>query len=129
MKLIIAILITTFLMVSNLVLAHEGIATSHRDAIQKAMKNHIDQVTKYNGNGKFPVFDPSEKTVIQLQFDYLHDSVEVTGRDNPYFISCADFVDGKGVRYDLDFLVSKNYEVVAVLIHAKNGKKTQYDIH
>ena len=129
MKFLLAILSTTFLMISSSAWAHEGIVTSHRDAIQKAMMNHIEQVTEYNGNGKFPVFDPSEKTIVQLKFDYIHDSVEVMGRDNPYFVSCADFIDHKGVRYDLDFLVSKNHEVVAVLIHAKKGKKTPYDIH
>ena len=51
MKFIMAILITTFLMASSSVGAHEGIATSHRDAIQKAMKKHIDQIMEYNGNG------------------------------------------------------------------------------
>ena len=67
MKFIMAILITTFLVASSSVGAHEGIATSHRDAIQKAMKKHIDQIMEYNGNGKFPVFDPTEKTLIQLR--------------------------------------------------------------
>jgi hypothetical protein len=115
-------------MICSSVWAHEGISTSHRDAIQKAMSNHIQQVMDQNGNGKFPIFDHSERTIIQLKFDYLHDSVEIMGRENPYFVTCADFVDSDGVRYDLDFLVSKNHEVVAVLIHAKKGIKIPYDI-
>jgi len=77
----------------------------------------------------FPIFDPGQRTVVQLKFDQFHDSVEIKGRDYPYFISCADFTDKNGVKYDLDFLVSKNHEVVAVLIHAINNKKTKYDIH
>ena len=77
----------------------------------------------------FPIFDPNQKTVIQLKFDRLHDFVVIRGKDYPYFISCADFTDKNGVIYDLDFLVSKNHEVVAVLIHAINNKKTKYDIH
>ncbi len=129
MKFITAILTASFLIIACSAWGHEGIATSHRDAIQKAMKNYIERVSDDNGNGKFPVFDPSKRTIVQLKFDYLHDSVEVVGRDNPYFVTCADFVDSKGVRYDLDFLVSKNHEVVAVLIHAVNGHKTPYAIH
>jgi hypothetical protein len=129
MKLLIATISMAFLMICSSVWAHEGISTSHRDAMQMAMKNHIEQVANHNGNGKFPIYDPSIKTIVQLKFDFLHDSVEVMGRENPYFVTCADFVDSNGVRYDLDFLVSKNHEVVAVLIHAKKGKKIPYDIH
>jgi len=44
-------------------------------------------------------------------------------------VSCADFTSLEGVKYDLDFLVSPNYGVVATLIHSKDGKKTAYDIH
>ncbi len=110
-------------------LADSGIVESHRDAIQTAMANHIKNVSEKNGNGMFPIFDPGQKTVVQLKFDRLHDFVVIRGKDYPYFISCADFTDKKGIIYDLDFLVSKNHEVVAVLIHAINNKKTKYDIH
>jgi len=88
-------------------LADSGIVESHRDAIQTAMANHIKEVSEKNGNSMFPIFNPSQKTVVQLKFDRLHDSVEIKGRDYPYFISCADFTDKNGVIYDLDFLVSK----------------------
>lgn len=129
MKYLIAIVSATFFIISGSAWAHEGIATSHRDAIQAGMVKYIEAMTDHNGNGKFPIYDPSVKAVIQLKFEKLHDSVEVHGRDNPYFVTCADFVDDKGALYDLDFLVSRKYEVVIVLIHAKDGKKTKYDIH
>lgn len=128
MKNLIAILSAAFILIPGLLWAHEGVATSHRDAIQLAMKKSIMTTIDHNANGKFPVYDPGLKAVIQLQFKNLHDSVEMMGRDNPYFISCADFVDDKGVSYDLDFLLSKKYEVVAVLIHARDGKKIPYNI-
>ena len=50
------------------------------------------------------------------------------GRANPYFVSCADFTSKDGTLYDLDFLVSPKYEVVATLVHAKNGNKISYEI-
>ena len=127
-KMLITILAIHF-MWAGWALADSGIVETHRDAIQTAMKNHIKEVSDKNGNGMFPIFNPSQRTVIQLKFDRFHDSVEIQGRDYPYFISCADFTDKNGVKYDLDFLVSKNHEVVAVLIHAINNKKTKYDIH
>lgn len=129
MKNMIAILSAAFILLPGFLWAHEGVATSHRDAIQSAMKKNIVTTIDHNANGKFPIYDSGLKAVIQLQFKNLHDSVEVMGRENPYFISCADFVDDKGVLYDLDFLLSKKYEVVAVLIHAKNGKKIHYNIN
>ncbi len=129
MKKILITMLAIHFMWAGWALADSGIVESHRDAIQTAMANHIKEVSEKNGNGMFPIFNPSQKTVIQLKFDRLHDSVEIKGRDYPYFISCADFTDKNGVIYDLDFLVSKNHEVVAVLIHAINNKKTSYDIH
>jgi len=111
------------------VAAGTGFADSHRNAIQKAMEQHIKSVTQLNGNGKFPVYDPETQSIVQLDFDKFHDSVEIKGRKMAYFVSCSDFTDSKGVKYDLDFLVSPNYGVVATLIHSKDGKKTAYDIH
>jgi len=129
MKKILLTMLAIHFMWAGWALADSGIVETHRDAIQTAMKNHIKDVSDKNGNGMFPIFNPSQRTVIQLKFDRFHDSVEIKGRDYPYFISCADFTDKNGVKYDLDFLVSKNHEVVAVLIHSINNKKTKYDIH
>jgi hypothetical protein len=111
------------------VAADTGIADNHRDAIQKAMQQHIQSVIQMNGNGKFPVYDPETRSIVQLKFEKFHDSVEIKGRTLPYFVSCSYFANAEGVIYDLDFLVSPNYGVVATLIHSKDGKKTAYDIH
>ena len=130
MKKLIPIFCLVLTLMAGSVAADTGIADNHRDAIHKAMEQHIQSVTQLNGNGKFPVYDPETRSILQLDFDKLHDSVEIKGRKIPYFVSCADFKDSvSGDRYDLDFLVSPNYGVVATLIHSKNGKKTAYDIH
>ena len=106
-----------------------GVADNHRDAIQKAMGKHIDELTELNGNCKYPMFDPESRSLVQLEFKEFHDSVEIKGRKNPYFVSCADFLAPDGTVYDLDFFVSKNYGVVAALVHSKDGKKSPYDVH
>ena len=124
-----AVYIFTFLFLTNAAWSEGGVDAGHRDGIQRTMTKHIQDLTELNGNGKYPMFDPKSKTLVQLTFKGLHDSVEMKGRDNPYLVSCADFVADDGTLYDIDFFVSTNYGVVATLIHAKGGKKTSYDIH
>ncbi|GJL54934.1 MAG: hypothetical protein NPIRA02_20660 [Nitrospirales bacterium] len=105
-----------------------GVASTHHDAVQKAMKQHIQGLTELNGNGTYPVFDPETRSLVQLEFKELHDSVELKGRTNQYFVSCADFVAPDGTLYDLDFFVSTKHGVVAALVHSKNGVHTDYNI-
>ena len=129
MKITLSALCFTIVLMASLAWAeHPGVATTHRDAIQKAMAMHIEEVTGQNGNGMFPVFDPDTKTVVQLKFKEFHDSVEIKGRKSPYFVSCADFTAEDGTLYDLDFLVSGTYGVVATLVHSKNGDHISYEI-
>ena len=129
MKQLISVFCLVFTLITGSVWADDGIAENHRDAIQKAMGKHIAMVTQLNGNGKFPVYDPDTRAIVQLEFEKFHDSVEIKGRKLSYFVACADFHDAKGVVYDLDFLVSRHYGVVATLVHSKDGRKTAYDIH
>ncbi len=117
------------LLLAGVAWADDGIVSTHRDAIQAAMGKHIQEMIEMNGNGKFPMFDPDTRTVVQLTFKEFHDSVEIRGRETPYFVSCADFMAEDGTMYDIDFFVSKNYGVVSALVHAKNGVKSKYDIH
>ena len=123
-----ALSLILFLFTSMAWAEHPGIATSHRDAIQKAMAKHIQDLTELNGSGKYPMLDPETRSLVQLEFKQLHDSIELKGRTNPYFVSCADFVAPDGTLYDLDFFVSENYSVVSTLVHAKGGKNSPYDV-
>ncbi len=93
------------------------------------MNAHIEDMIERNGNGKYPVFDPAVRTLVQLQFKELHAGVERMGKKTPYFVSCADFVGEDGTKYDLDFFVSEKYGVVSAIVHAKNGVESKYDVH
>ncbi len=117
------------LLLAGVAWADDGIVSTHRDAIQAAMGKHIEEMIESNGNGKYPMFDPDARTLVQLEFKNFHDSVEIKGRKNAYFVSCADFVAEDGTMYDIDFFVSKNYGVVSALVHAKDGVKSKYDVH
>jgi len=129
MKITLSALSVTLVLIAGLAWAeHPGVVTNHRDAIQKAMMTHIEEVSEHNGNGMYPMFDPDAKTVVQLKLKEFHDSVEIMGRKTPYFVSCADFTAEDGTLYDLDFLVSRKYGVVATLVHSKNGKHIKYEI-
>ncbi len=129
MKITLSAVCSIFVLMAGLAWAeHPGVATTHRDAIQKAMMTHIEEISENNANDMYPVFDPDAKTVVQLKLKEFHDSVEIMGRATPYFVSCADFTAEDGTLYDLDFLVSSKYAVVATLVHAKSGKKIHYEI-
>ena len=56
MKKILITMVAIHFMWVGWALADSGIAETHRDAIQTAMKNHIEDVSEKNGNGMFPVF-------------------------------------------------------------------------
>ena len=129
MKITLSAVCSVFVLMAGLAWAeHPGVATTHRDAIQKAMLVHIKDISDHNGNGRYPVFDPESKTIVQLKLKEFHDSVELKGRTTPYFVSCADFTAENGTLYDLDFLVSRKYAVVGTLVHAKGGQHISYEI-
>lgn len=109
--------------------AGDKIVGKQRDTIQAAMNKHIKDMLERNGNGKYPVFDPDLRTIVQLEFKKLHEGVEMMGEKTPYFVSCADFVAEDDTKYDLDFFVSKKHGVVSTIVHAKNGVESRYDVH
>lgn len=105
-----------------------NISRETKDKVQIAMNAHINSLTAKNG-GSYPIFDSDSRNVVQLQFLKLHTGVVEKGKQGKYFISCADFTDESGKKYDLDFLVSANFEVVEALVHKKDGVKMHYGVH
>lgn len=107
-----------------------SIASSKQD-VQGTMKSYVQDLTKTEGF--MPVVYKGK--VIKLTVaksdkypDGFHSGVK---SKNNLFVSCADFVDDKGNKYDVDFLVSKQdnkYQVVQPIVHSINGEKSPYDL-
>ncbi len=119
-----------FLLLPSMLYAGDdpNIPSDVKAKIQTAMQAHVNTLMAKNG-GSYPIFDPDTREVVQLNFKELHKGVVVKGNQGKYYISCADFTDSNEGKYDLDFLVSANYEVVETLVHKKNGKKMHYGVH
>jgi hypothetical protein len=106
-------------------------SSSGNKDVQKAMKSYVNQMTK---NKSFmPVIYKGK--VLKLSVakskkypDGFHSGVKNKGE---LYVSCADFVDEKGNKYDIDFLVNKTddkYAVVQPIVHSINGEKNPYDL-
>lgn len=102
-----------------------------KKTVQGAMKSFVLGITK--DGAKMPVVYKGK--LINLSVlkskkypDGFHSGVKM--KKNLY-VSCADFVDAKGTKYDIDFLVSKvdnKYKVVQPIVHSINGVKSPYDL-
>lgn len=101
------------------------IPKTEKDLVQQAMTQHISRLTDSRG---FPVFDHTVGKLVRVKLDSLHAGVVKTG---DVYASCADFVAADGTKFDIDFLVQQDktsFEVVSALVHARNGKKSPYDV-
>ncbi|HEB72845.1 MAG TPA: hypothetical protein ENI77_09520 [Nitrospirae bacterium] len=102
-----------------------SIKGKQREGIQREMTNFI---VKSQLDGHFLHYDPVSGELKKLKLDKLHDGIVKKGN---FFVSCADFTDVKGKKYDLDFMViEKNgkHHVVQTLVHAVEGKKRPYQV-
>ena len=96
-----------------------------REGIQSAMKRHID------GNivdGKYVIYDAVDGKLRKLKFDKVHEGIV---KKADFYISCADFVDGGGNKYDLDLLVVErngDFRVLETVVHSINGEKRKYHL-
>ncbi len=96
-----------------------------REGIQSAMKSHIE---KNVFGGKYVVYDAVEGELKRLKLKRLHEGIV---KKADYYVSCADFVDGRGDLYDLDLLVvEKNgeFRVLETVVHSINGNKRKYHL-
>ncbi|NIS07390.1 MAG: hypothetical protein GWO07_01185 [Candidatus Dadabacteria bacterium] len=96
-----------------------------RDGSQTAMTNHINSNTF---DGKYVIYDAVTGKLLKLDFKKLHAGLVKKG---DFYVSCADFADTEGNKYDLDFLVGEkndDYFVVQALVHKVNTDKRKYHI-
>lgn len=103
---------------------HPGEQEICRPCIIKAIKEHINKVTKEN-NGVYPLYDSKEGKDLKLKLIRVHeDKVSYIKKEDAYF-ACTDFITDAGVKYDVDFWMQKTsrgkLEVYQTKIHKKQG--------
>ena len=79
-------------------------------------------------NDTYYIYDAVGGKILELKFAKLHEGVVKKG---DFYVSCADFVDKKGTKVDLDFLVIKdgdNLQTVQAVVHSLDGKKRKYHL-
>jgi hypothetical protein len=65
---------------------------------------------------------------MQLKFLKLHEGIVKKGS---FYVSCADFLDERGQKVDLDFLVipdGDSLKTVQAVVHSIDGKKRKYHL-
>ena len=96
-----------------------------RTSTQSAMAEHINENTY---NGKYIIYDAVTGKLLRLDFGVLHKGIV---KKDDFYVSCADFSDANGNKYDLDFLVVDNggdFEVYEAIVHKVDGNKRKYDL-
>jgi hypothetical protein len=79
-------------------------------------------------NNTYYLYDAVGGKILELKFAKLHEGVVKKG---DFYVSCADFVDKKGTKVDLDFLVIKdgdNLQTIQAVVHSLDGKKRKYHL-
>ena len=96
-----------------------------RTDIQQAMSDHIDANSV---KSQYLIYDAIEGKLLRLAFKGLHKGIV---KKAEFYVSCADFVDGSGKKFDLDFLVIDDggkLKVTQGLVHAVDGEKRKYHL-
>ena len=74
------------------------------------------------------VYDSVEGKMHKLKLDKLHDGIV---KKNGFYVSCADFKDQNGQKFDIDFLVRPSGSkliTTQALVHSVDGKKRKYHL-
>jgi hypothetical protein len=102
-----------------------GIKGELRESISSAMNEHIKQNSVDN---RYVIYDAVAGELKRLEFDKLHKGIVKKG---DFYVSCADFIDSEGNKYDIDFLVGdkgKGLITLESVVHSINGKKRAYHV-
>jgi hypothetical protein len=96
-----------------------------RKGIQAAMKSHIDENTV---NDRYIIYDAVTGELKKLKFDSVHKGIM---KKADFYVSCADFIDDGGNKYDLDLLVVEKdggFRAMDTIVHSINGEKRKYHL-
>ncbi len=120
--------LSTFLLlisISSMAANDANIKGNLRSNIQEAMEHHIQ---KNQISGKYALYDSIKGKVLKLDLTELHSGIVSKG---DYYVSCADFVDKQGNKYDVDFMVAtadKKLTVFQALVHKDKDGKRKYHL-
>ena len=96
-----------------------------REGVTQSMQTFIDRNTV---GGTYRIYDTVSGKMAVLTFEKLHDGIVKKG---DFYVSCADFVDAQGKKYDLDFLVVSDGDSLVTtqaIIHSVDGEKRKYHL-
>lgn len=96
-----------------------------REGVTKAMENHIQD---HMVDGKYFIYDAALNKLRVLKFEKLHSGIVKKGN---FYVSCADFSDDQGLKYDLDYFVlqdGKKFKFIQAIVHKVNGDKRPYSL-
>lgn len=96
-----------------------------RGQVQASMNELIKASTV---DGVIRHYDPVTDQVLDLELSSLHSGIV---RKGDYYVSCADFVDQKGRKIDVDFLVLPDEDgvrAVQAIVHKVDGEKRPYHL-
>ena len=96
-----------------------------RSEIQASMKKHVDDLTV---DGTYHIYDPTAGRLHRLKLDKVHEGIV---KKSDFYVSCADFTDASGKKFDLDFLVlrdGENFKIADAVVHAVDGEKRPYHL-
>lgn len=116
-----------FFAASNMLMAADdpSITGKPRTESQKAISDHIEE----NMLGdNYIIYDDVSGKLMMLELKELHSGIVKKG---DFYVSCADFVDAEGNKYDLDFFVAENngdYIMYDAIVHKVNGDKRPYNL-
>jgi hypothetical protein len=127
MKSIIAVILVLLTGLSTEVFSGDdpSIKGKTREGIQAAMKHHIGENSLED---RYIIYDAKTGKLNRLIFKELHKGIVKKG---DFYVSCADFQDSLGKKYDVDFLVVQKegrFHLLQGLVHSVDGKKRKYHV-
>lgn len=96
-----------------------------RTNISNAMNQYVESHTI---DGKLYLYDAVGGQLLSLRFDSLHKGIV---NKNGFYVSCADFVDQRSRKIDVDFLVRQagdKLKVTQAIIHSIDSNKRTYHL-
>jgi hypothetical protein len=120
-------LVLTSLIASNS--ANAGDDRSIKGELRKNIQNSMEQyIKKQTIDGKLYVFDSVENELLTLTSGKLRLNIV---KDGEFYLTCADYVDQKGKKIDLDFMVRKSgdkFITTQTIVHAVDEKYRPYHV-